>query len=841
MSTPSHRPVLILATAFALGTGLASSSPEVATAGGRLPLVEYEAENATPTSALGTGLASSSPEVATAGARLPLVEYEAENATTDGRVLAPSTRYLQPAAEASGRSAVELALTGQYVEIVLAQPANAIDLRYSIPDTADGVGQDATLGMSIDGQWEEPLQLTSRYSHVYGAYPYVNDPSQSDQHRYFDTVRALLGRTVPAGTRIRFEVRPEDRAGQYLLDVVDTEVATPGPAPTNRVDVTAFGADPAFATDSTAAIQAAIDASAGLTVWVPAGHYLVTGHLTLPDGLTMSGAGSRYSVLEGAGVGLYGRAPSVGVHVSGLAVVGRTDHRVESTIDSGVGGALRESTVEDLWIQHTKTGIWLDGPSSGVTISRVRIADVFADGINLAGGITDSTIADTFVRGSGDDGIAMWSSPATDARNLVTRSTVSAPVLANAFAIYGGQDNAVTDSVAADTLTQGGGLHVGNRFGASALAGTTRLSGNVVLRSGAVVPNEPEQIGAIWFWAADSPITSRIELTDTTVLDSPWSVLQVYGSSVADLNVTNLSAVGVGTFLLQAQAAGAGTFSNVVSTPPGVTGVEDCNSGFTVTRDDASVGWSTTSCGLPADDTLTLSTSTLDFGYVDVGQEVTKQVVVTNRGPATVTVGGVFTPEAFTTTDDCTTLAAGQSCTVTVTYAPTSGRNDSGYLQIDSDSASGPNTVELTAIGVDPYGNLAAGRPTTASSAHPWFPAWQAVDGNPDSYWNSADDAVLPQWLTVDTGREQTVGRVTIQLPAGWGARTETVTVRTSLDGLAFVDATGPTDVLLDPGTGNVGTVVLPAGVTARYFQVVVSANTGWPAGQVSELGVYRY
>lgn len=832
-----RRPVLVLATALAVATVTATSA--AASPGSGPALRPTTAGHATPTSVLGT--ASSAAVVGSAGARLPLTEYEAESATTNGRVLARSTRYLQAAAEASGRSAVELTRTGQYVEIVLAVPANALDLRYSIPDTADGTGQDATLGLRVDGRWATPLALTSRYSHVYGAYPFVDDPSQSNHHRYFDTVRVSLGRTLPAGTRLRFEVRSQDRAGSYLLDVVDTELAVAGRAPAGSLDVTTLGADPTFTTDSTAAIQAAIDAAAGRTVWVPAGHYLVTGHLTLPDGVTLAGAGSRYSVLEGAGVGLYGGAPSTGVHVTGLAVVGRTDHRDDATVDSGVGGAFRDSTIADLWIQHTKAGIWLDGPSSGVTISRVRIADVFADGINLAGGVTDSTVTDTFVRGSGDDGIALWSSPATDARNTVTRSTVSAPVLANAFAIYGGTDNAITRSVAADTLTQGGGLHVGNRFGASPLAGTTRLTGNVVLRSGSVVPNVPEQIGAIWLWAADSPITSRVEISDTTVLDSPWSVLQVYGSSVSDLHVTDLRATGVGSFLLQAQAAGSGTFRNVVSSRPGVAGIEDCGSGFAVTRTGASTGWRTTSCGLPADDTLTLSTSTLDFGYVDLGQSVTQQVVVTNRGPHKVTVGQLFVPAAFTTSDDCATLAAGRSCTVTVTYRPTSGANDSGYLRIDSDSAGGPSTVELTAIGVDPDGNLAAGRPATASSAHPWFPAWQAVDGNPDSYWNSADDAVLPQWLQVDTGREQVVGRVTIQLPAGWGARVETVTVRTSADGVTFTDVTGPTDVLLDPATGNLGTVLLPAGTTARYVQVVVTGNTGWPAGQVSELGIYRH
>ena len=56
-----------------------------------------------------------------------------------------------------------------------------------------------------------------------------------------------------------------------------------------------------------------------------------------------------------------------------------------------------------------------------------------------------------------------------------------------------------------------------------------------------------------------------------------------------------------------------------------------------------------------------------------------------------------------------------------------------------------------------------------------------------------------------------------------------------------WLSATGPLLDVTDPATGNLGTVLLPAGTTARYVQVVVTGNTGWPAGQVSELGIYRH
>jgi hypothetical protein len=43
-----------------------------------------------------------------------------------------------------------------------------------------------------------PLELTSRYSHVYGAYPFTNNPADGDQQHYFDDVRVVFPRTLPA-------------------------------------------------------------------------------------------------------------------------------------------------------------------------------------------------------------------------------------------------------------------------------------------------------------------------------------------------------------------------------------------------------------------------------------------------------------------------------------------------------------------------------------------------------------------------------------------------------------------------------------------------------------------
>lgn len=85
--------------------------------------------------------------VAGAGADLGFVEQEAENAVTDGKVIGPDRSAYTLPAEASGRRAVTLE-PGRYVEFTLPSAANAITVRYSIPDAPHGGGITAPLDVT---------------------------------------------------------------------------------------------------------------------------------------------------------------------------------------------------------------------------------------------------------------------------------------------------------------------------------------------------------------------------------------------------------------------------------------------------------------------------------------------------------------------------------------------------------------------------------------------------------------------------------------------------------------------------------------------------------------------
>ncbi|MFD0069537.1 discoidin domain-containing protein, partial [Streptomyces sp. NPDC127574] len=115
-----------------------------------------------------------------------------------------------------------------------------------------------------------------------------------------------------------------------------------------------------------------------------------------------------------------------------------------------------------------------------------------------------------------------------------------------------------------------------------------------------------------------------------------------------------------------------------------------------------------------------------------------------------------------------------------------------------------------------------------------------AVDGNANTYWESANSA-FPQWLQVDLGSATAVRRIVLVLPpaTAWATRSQTLSVQGSTDGTSFGQLLGASTCTFDPSTGNTATLTLPAGTTTRHLRLLFTANTGWPAGQVAEFRVY--
>ncbi|GAA2184111.1 CARDB domain-containing protein [Micromonospora lupini] len=134
--------------------------------------------------------------------------------------------------------------------------------------------------------------------------------------------------------------------------------------------------------------------------------------------------------------------------------------------------------------------------------------------------------------------------------------------------------------------------------------------------------------------------------------------------------------------------------------------------------------------------------------------------------------------------------------------------------------------------------NLAQGRPTQESGHADVYDSSKVVDGNAGSYWESLNNS-FPQWVQVDLGSSQSVNQVVLKLPAsGWGTRTQTLSVRGSANGSSFTDLVGSQTYTFNPASGNSVTINFSAAST-RYVRITITANSGWPAGQLSELEVY--
>jgi len=133
--------------------------------------------------------------------------------------------------------------------------------------------------------------------------------------------------------------------------------------------------------------------------------------------------------------------------------------------------------------------------------------------------------------------------------------------------------------------------------------------------------------------------------------------------------------------------------------------------------------------------------------------------------------------------------------------------------------------------------NLAAGKPATESGHSDVYVAANVTDGNAGTYWESINNA-FPQWVQIDLGSAVSIDQVVLKLPSGWESRSQTLSIQGSTNGTGFSDLKSSASYTFNPNAANTVTIDF-ASASARYVRVNFNANTGWPAGQLSELEVY--
>lgn len=396
------------------------------------------------------------------GAHIPWTTYEAENMNTNGIVMGPTYTPFQVETESSGERCVKLSSKDQYVEFTATINANSIVIRYSLPDKKQGGGMHSTLGIYKNRKLIQQLKISSQYSMLYGKYPFTNNPDSGKPRNFYDEIR-IKDIQIAKGDIIRIQLNngDEDDAEYSIIDLVDLEnIAAPLNPPSNSLSIAdkRFGGSDADE-DYTKAFRKCIAMAVeiGKTVWIPPGIFKITGDIMLPSNTKIQGAGMWYSTLVGDEI-LYADANrrvrlkgnGSNIHLSDFAIMGKLNYRSDNEPNDGIVGSYgTNSTISNLWIEHTKVGMWIEN-SKGLLVEGCRMRNTIADGINFCVGMAQSTIQNCTTRGTGDDCFAMW--PATfikqeysPGENLISHCTAQFPFLANGAAIYGGKSNKVKD------------------------------------------------------------------------------------------------------------------------------------------------------------------------------------------------------------------------------------------------------------------------------------------------------------------------------------------------------------------------------------------------------------
>lgn len=532
----------------------------------------------------------------------PWTTYEAESSATNGTMLGPEYIGHSAAREASGRRCVRLDRTGQFVKFTAKEDAQGLVVRYCIPDSPNGGGTDATLDLYINGQLRKKLAMTSRYSYLYGAYPFSNEPSAGTPRNFWNELRLMPGE-IHEGDEIRLQEDKDNAAAWYLIDLIDLErVPAAIRQPADSISVADFGATGNDRSDDRGAFVATIAAAKAThkTVWIPPGRFVIGGPLKISD-VAIRGAGMWYSTLVGADDYSPGHRVAIegdgsNIKLADFSIVGKLDYRNDSEANDGIGGSFGTgSSIRDIWVEHTKTGAWLVN-SEGLLIEGCRFRDTIADGINLCVGMKNTIVRDCSARGTGDDCFAIWPASYAEAtyppgHNRFVHCLAQLPFLAQGFAIYGGDSNTVENCRAID-IPYGAGLFASTTFPTRAgFQGITTFRETEISRAG-------DNNGAIGI-VTDLTDLSGLRFSDIAVTNSATDgirFISLKGHALSDtafkrVEIVNsgLSGAGYGV-VAAADAVGSATLNDVNVRNARNGGFKNLSARFTMIREPGNSG-----------------------------------------------------------------------------------------------------------------------------------------------------------------------------------------------------------------------------------------------------------
>ena len=478
------------------------------------------------------------------GAKMPYTTHEAENATIEnGATIQQSTDMESTAVEATNQTYVELPKKDAAVTFNVTEPANALNVRYTIPDGASG-----QLDVQVNGSSVGNLDLSSHsaWQYLKGDHEYDQVVDGSSARFRFDETRLLLKDIqLKSGDKISLVKKKDDNV-PYGIDFIELEQA---PAPVaqgeNSISIVDKGASANDDSDDTAALLAAVEEAkaSGKSVYIPEGRFNFDKQVNIEaDNLKISGAGVWHTQLHFTSDKRYGGGivfghNSNGIELSNLYMDSNLTSRYnEDAQYKAISGTLgKDSKIHDIWVQHFEVGMWIGDYdqtgnmkyTDGLVIENARIRNNLADGINFAQGTKNSTVKNSNIRGNGDDGLAIWSSisdgtnAAAEENNKFLNNTIESGWRAAGIGIFGGKGHEISGNLIKDVFA-GAGIRVNTVFAGHNFNlndSGIKIHDNTILRSGTTNDLYNLHRGAIDFQQVRGTI-KNVDVYDNKLLNT---------------------------------------------------------------------------------------------------------------------------------------------------------------------------------------------------------------------------------------------------------------------------------------------------------------------------------
>ena len=478
------------------------------------------------------------------GAKMPYTTHEAENATVEnGATIQQSTDMESTAVEATNQTYVELPKKDAAVTFNVTEPANALNVRYTIPDGASG-----QLDVQVNGSSVGNLDLSSHsaWQYLKGDHEYDQVVDGSSARFRFDETRLLLKDIqLKSGDKISLVKKKDDNV-PYGIDFIELEQA---PAPVaqgeNSISIVDKGASANDDSDDTAALLAAVEEAkaSGKSVYIPEGRFNFDKQVNIEaDNLKISGAGVWHTQLHFTSDKRYGGGivfghNSNGIELSNLYMDSNLTSRYnEDAQYKAISGTLgKDSKIHDIWVQHFEVGMWIGDYdqtgnmkyTDGLVIENARIRNNLADGINFAQGTKNSTVKNSNIRGNGDDGLAIWSSisdgtnAAAEENNKFLNNTIESGWRAAGIGIFGGKGHEISGNLIKDVFA-GAGIRVNTVFAGHNFDlndSGIKIHDNTILRSGTTNDLYNLHRGAIDFQQVRGTI-KNVDVYDNKLLNT---------------------------------------------------------------------------------------------------------------------------------------------------------------------------------------------------------------------------------------------------------------------------------------------------------------------------------